>query len=275
MQVKTELETVGPQEASRYLAMNLHNRPLRKRAVDKYAKEMREGRWQLTHQGAAISKSNVLLDGQHKLAAVVQSGIAVSMFITRGLPDSTFSVIDAGTRRTAGDTLQTAGYSNYTHLAAALRILYVAEMMPDHKMWQGSATVVPNDLILELAEKHPEAEEWVTVGARVSKALRTPTAIMCGSILFLAQYGSSEWVHEFANGLANGENLTGGSPILLCRNWLIRRRELPSARRGAEYDQRSTAGIIVKSWNKWVAGETIARIRFAVNESFPTPARVL
>lgn len=275
MPVKTALETIGPKEAERYLSRNVHNRPLRSRAVEKFAATMKEGRWQLTHQGVAMSESNVLLDGQHKLAAILRAGVSVPMFVTTGLPDSTFSVIDVGTRRTVSDTLQTAGFPNYSNLAAALRVLYIFEQMPDTLMWQGGKTVVSNDVILDMAEKHSEADEWILAGMRVSKAIHTPPAAMCGALLILAQFAPPKKVHEFAKGLAEGENLAAGNPILVCRNWLLRRRLLAAGRRGAEYDMRTSVGILVKAWNRWNEGETVQKIRFAYNEPFPIPVRVL
>jgi hypothetical protein len=60
---------------------NTHNRTLADAHVETLANEMRAGRWQLTHQGIAFSPNRVLLDGQHRLWAVVMSGVTVPMRI--------------------------------------------------------------------------------------------------------------------------------------------------------------------------------------------------
>jgi hypothetical protein len=99
------IESVTPEIAKRYLANNQLNRSLRKLLVNQYANDMKNGTWRLTHQGLAFSASGQLLDGQHRLAAIVQSGVTVQMLVTRGVEMDTQLVMDDHARRSAGDAL--------------------------------------------------------------------------------------------------------------------------------------------------------------------------
>lgn len=76
---------ITPDMATEMLRYNTCNRPLSKSTVTKYAGMMRSSEWYLSHQAIAFSKDidgNLLLvDGQHRLAAVVQSGVAVKFSI--------------------------------------------------------------------------------------------------------------------------------------------------------------------------------------------------
>ena len=103
--MQSGIETITPKVASRYLQANTGNRPLRRTSVEQLARAMLRNEWRLTHQGIAFSASGRLLDGQHRLQAVVDSGVSVQMVIVRGLPDDAFMAMDIGNRRTTADVL--------------------------------------------------------------------------------------------------------------------------------------------------------------------------
>lgn len=96
---------VSPSIAAEMLKGNTGNRPPRNTHVDFLAESMTRGEWRLTHQGVAISPSGRLLDGQHRLLAVIKSGVTVEMMVARNVQDLDFKYIDQGITRTAGDAL--------------------------------------------------------------------------------------------------------------------------------------------------------------------------
>jgi hypothetical protein len=88
---------VTPAIAEAWLASNYReNRKLRPPRIEEYALAMRNGEWKLTSQGIAISEDGELLDGQHRLNAVVQSGCSVWMWVFFGVASSAYLVIDNG-----------------------------------------------------------------------------------------------------------------------------------------------------------------------------------
>jgi hypothetical protein len=103
--MKLLVETITPQQAETYLQFNTNNRPLRKTVVTQYAKEMAVGNWKLTHQGIAFNCDGTLLDGQHRLAAIVESGATVQMLVARGVDSRNQLVMDDHAKRNAGDAL--------------------------------------------------------------------------------------------------------------------------------------------------------------------------
>src|SRR5437764_4525456 len=92
-----------PSSAKALLEACAPNRSLRQSLVDRYARDMAEGRWQLTHQGILIDSQERLRDGQHRLQAIIQSGVTVRMMVTTGIDHC--SEIDNGLRRTVADYL--------------------------------------------------------------------------------------------------------------------------------------------------------------------------
>lgn len=106
--MRTETMMVTPAKASEWLKRNTDNRAMRRSTVEGLADAIRRGEWKLSHQGIAFSDSGRLLDGQHRLAAIVEAGISVPMSVTWDCDESTFDVLDIGAKRSLSDILHVA-----------------------------------------------------------------------------------------------------------------------------------------------------------------------
>lgn len=114
------IETITAKQAEKYLQFNTSNRPLRKSLVAQYARDMASGNWRLTHQGVAFNCDGTLLDGQHRLAAVVQSGATVQMLVARGVDSRSQLVMDDHAKRSAGDALSLSRKEKITQAEVAV-----------------------------------------------------------------------------------------------------------------------------------------------------------
>lgn len=104
--IRTKMVLVTPKMANKWLGKNTGNRQLREGVVDKLASDMSSGKWMLTHQGIAFNCDGTLLDGQHRLHAVVESSTSQWMPVTVGLPRESVSAIDDNLKRTVCDSLR-------------------------------------------------------------------------------------------------------------------------------------------------------------------------
>lgn len=101
--------TITPELAQEYLSKNISkNRPIRQSVVHDYAAQMKRGEWKITPQGIAFDVKGRLIDGQHRLAAVIESGCNVPMYVTTGVPEDRMMMIDCGVKRTMSDVLTIA-----------------------------------------------------------------------------------------------------------------------------------------------------------------------
>lgn len=73
--MRSETKTISPEEAAELPTRNESNRPLSKTVVSGFASAMRRGEWKLTHQGIALGQDGQVVDGQHRLSAIVESGV--------------------------------------------------------------------------------------------------------------------------------------------------------------------------------------------------------
>jgi len=101
--IKSEIKLVTPELAKTYLLSNEQNRRIRSGWVNYLAYCIRNNEWKLTHQGIAFSDQGRLLDGQHRLMAIVKADISTQVMISYGWDESVFSAIDNGMRRTDED----------------------------------------------------------------------------------------------------------------------------------------------------------------------------
>jgi hypothetical protein len=68
------IETITPKQAQVILAHNDRNRSLASSRVTVYSGAMLAGEWRMNGETIKFNGDGTLLDGQHRLAAVVRSG---------------------------------------------------------------------------------------------------------------------------------------------------------------------------------------------------------
>jgi len=102
-----ELVTMTPDKAQALLDRNYaDNRSIKPARVSAYLSDMEDGNWQLTHQCIAVNEKGELIDGQHRLTALIESGGSFPMYIAK-YRDSTdkFKLFDIGAKRSVTDVL--------------------------------------------------------------------------------------------------------------------------------------------------------------------------
>lgn len=116
---------VTPSMAKKLLETNTSkNRRIKPAVVNKYAKEMAEGRWRKdTAEAIKISEDGALIDGQHRLLAIVKSNKSIELLVASEVPYENFKVIDTGVSRNAGDAFKIEGIKN-SNLVPAIISLY-------------------------------------------------------------------------------------------------------------------------------------------------------
>ena len=131
MAMETKVMTVTPEMARQWLEVNMKcNRPIMKNTVHSYARQMRAGAWALTHQGIAFDEMGELVDGQHRLRAIIEANIPVKMNVTfdvRRQAGEVFTV-DMGRKRTYANVVAMSGIEDpvykYTGIYVSAYIRY-------------------------------------------------------------------------------------------------------------------------------------------------------
>jgi hypothetical protein len=252
-----------PEIASDWLAhANTHNRVLIDNHVDYLASEMKAGRWRLTHQGIAFSDNRVLLDGQHRLWAVVMSGVTVPVRIFVNEPADAMEVLDTGQRRTNDQILSLAGgLGEVTRTELAALRAMVAGFGRYRRTSAGAER--------ELLAKHRDAVRFSLDHLTRSVKFRGIATATTHAVVARAWYSCDrDLLRHFADvlrtGMPKGEN---DQPILQLFQFLV------SGHAGYQSGtyERECYGKTERALAAFLKGESITRLFPSPKELFPLP----
>lgn len=113
--IELEIETITVEMATKLLeANNNNNRPVSQQHVQRIAAQIRSGSWKFNGDTIKIAENEEILDGQHRLWAVIEAGRPIETVVIRGLRADAFSTIDTIRRpRSGADVLSLSGIKRY------------------------------------------------------------------------------------------------------------------------------------------------------------------
>ncbi|HWL84057.1 MAG TPA: hypothetical protein VNR89_24125 [Roseomonas sp.] len=216
------IETISPQLAEAYLGHNTRNRKIVAAHVDAIARDIRAGNWMMNAQPICFSRSGRLLNGQHRLSAVIQAGEAIEVPVMRNLPEEAYDTYDIHAKK--GPQLGAAfdGFGDKPLIAAAAVLLWKRELKP-----AGTRNAKPTPAeVMRIVEQHPRLLELRTFGRKMIEFGR-------GSVLTYAAYcierDDPELGRIFLERFESGADLPRGHLILeLRRRMQVLRRERTS-----------------------------------------------
>lgn len=152
--MKASVEYITPEQATLMLKNNPNNRKLQPFRVAKLADQMKRGAWR-TNGSSIVMNGEVLLDGQHRLSAIIESGLTFPFVVVRGVPPEAFYTIDTGRSRTLADVLLIKGEARSAALSAAVRLHIAFSSGAPAGVANVSRDWTYGELV-EYAEQHPE-----------------------------------------------------------------------------------------------------------------------
>ena len=206
-EMRTSVMKVTPEIAQAWLGTRGKQRSINRHTVDSFARDMKQGAWETTHQGIAFNLMGQLIDGQHRLMAVVQSETPVMMVVTLGCPAEYDSPIDRGRARSIGDIINKSGT-----LVAICNALIIIE-----NGTQGRTT--PSE-VLEMYNKHLPGVTFA-LGER-GRAIKPRITAAIFAAFAYAFPTSPEKASQFAHKFHTGEGLARGDGALALRGWFER-----------------------------------------------------
>lgn len=243
------------------------NRKFGMNTVREYAEAMKRGEWVLTHQGIGFNEQDEMIDGGHRLRAVIladadQPGIKVKFMVTTGMPAEAMLAMDIGRRRVPSDFLAMEGETNVTALGSIIRLAYCYINVPwvHNESW--SRHRITPTMQREFLEENPLLRDSVYETFPLKKLFK---ASPVGAFWFLARTERPDVdVSDFLEQLRNGEMLTKGEPVLTLRELML------NARAGLrKFTAAEELALMIKGFNKWVKEEESYLLAFRNTENFP------
>lgn len=264
------VELITPDKAQNYLGQNTHNRHLRQSAVNAYARDMAAGVWQWNGDGIKIATDGTLLDGQHRLAAIVQSGVSLFLPVTSGLPVAAQETMDTGIHRTFADALSLRGHANATALGSVCRTVLTWERGVRHFGGGGRNRRFTSHELSGVLDRYP----WIVDGmGTVNRLRRAGLPASAGGLAYwlFTPIDAGDAAHFFER-LISDEHHVSGDPITELRRVLMASTPGGGARRG---NLTMIIALTIKAWNRYRRGEQVKLLRFRIGgaqpEDFPEP----
>lgn len=251
-EMSVTLEHITPQIAARMLEANTNNRPARDGLVQSYAEDMRAGRWQTNGDAIRFNVDGQLIDGQHRLFAIIRSGLTIPSLVIRNLGNAAFQTIDGGATRKAGDILNMMDVKNANTVASVARmsILYTSGQIQQRR--------VSRTAIVEFVEAHPYIAEAAHISRPAGRGGHLNAAPV-SAIIFLAnerRYYDDE-IASFLEGIVEGAGLERGDPRLALREWSVNER----MRNHGKLNTIVTFAAVARAWNAYAKGERLIVIK--------------
>lgn len=242
---------VDPDRAARWLAeFNTHNRKIRKAHVAALARDMSSSRWSFNGAPIVFGADGSLLDGQHRLSAIVESGMTISLLVVRGVPNEAQHTMDTGSRRTAADAYTLDGRGkNASRATAVARFALILEGSAD-------GDKVSTAEIFDFLYMHPLIEACIeTTKAQWSSTGLTPR-VFDYCYWRLAQLDPND-TFLFFRSLCDLTDLPSGSPIAALHRRLVGQVGRSNRR---QLEAEAQVALVFKAWNAWRAGRSVSKL---------------
>ncbi len=223
--MRTKVETITPKKAQSILDnhwVKENQRTPSPSVVSSYAREMKSNQWLLTHQGIAIDDAGELIDGVHRLLAVIESGATIDIMVTRDIPHNgsrsgilTIDAIDRNRIRGVGQQISLRhGIKNGALVASVARYILLL-CVYSRNLLTGKFSVPTCLTVLDVYGK--EIEYSI---AHRSTDKRVRNAAVCAACAFALKACPNQ-IPAFYQQLTTGENLKRGNPALALRRFLM------------------------------------------------------
>lgn len=255
---------ITPETAKKYLKNNDKNRKVRRKIVERYATDMLEGRWKEgTGDTMKISIRGILLDGQHRLLALIKANKSFYFHVAFDVNEQVMDVLDTGAARIAADSLYIEGIASANSKAAIIK--YYRNLKADYagtKHLTHTNQEILNDYAAHMDfwdETQKQATAWYLSLGRIV------TTTFIGAFYAVFHDIDQNAAFQFFDILANGN---GNEPMInLLRSKLINnkvsQKKIPEKVRNA---------LLCKTWNMWRKGEKTQFLRYnAESDNFPEP----
>ena len=254
MPMRTQVEKITPEIATAILeqSKDIKNRVVNQGHVEWLASQMKAGKWILNGECIILDDEDQLIDGQHRMWAVVESGATIETNVTRGADRKGFATIDTGSARTLGNVLGIVGERYAAALAAALSWTYRHDL---GKMFSSSKAVgFSHQVGLTVLRKYPDIRDSAEFVSQVCAKNEILKRVSMSGLIFLHHRFATharDKAKEFFETVGDIRFDKEGTPTRTLRNQILRREKDIGRDNLLE-----TMAFFVKAWTDFLDGKS-------------------
>lgn len=265
LDLKAEWILVTPEMASAWLAAITKQRPCNARHVAFLAKEIAEERWDPNNDAVSFAQDGSLINGQHRLNAIVKAGKAAVLLVSRGLSTGSFTKMDTQRRRSGADMISIAGGARHVLAASIVHLVVAYERGEcDSSGWPRLSN---DDVYNEYLARKDDIDRAAVAGQGVPRGLRIGGSVVGGGHYLFAKAADPESADVFIHALKIGDRDVPAAYQF--RESLLRRSK-------GKRPEGENLAVLIKAWNRFRATSPSAsrpaayfRARGKQQETFP------
>jgi len=272
MKPTATFETITPDSARIMLESNKKNRSVNRANLNYIISEINRGNFHLTGESIKIAQNGMLLDGQHRLHAVIESKKPTMMLVVRGLSNDAFKYIDTGRKRQASDILAIEGVANSAAISAMAKFIInfkrgnYASVSNSKVDISSNRTPITNADVSNFVSTNKESIEdsYLYGHNKYNKLIKKVTL---SGFHFIIKQSNEELADDFCHKVSTGEGIEHSSPI-----YLLRQKMLQDIRANKKMRSLEKLAILCKAWNLYKTNKTVSILKWdSVKEPFPKP----
>lgn len=231
------------------------NRGVNENAVLRLAGAMRRGEFVDNGESLIFDTDGVLIDGQHRILAIIRSGVSVVVTASLNVPRDAVFTVDDGVKRTSGSVLTMAGYGNASTLASVARIVWSARR---RNPFGGDPS---RTQLVELVASDSGLAAAATVRPKIINGVGAVAPFQ--AVIYFARKYDRAKADEFLDQVTTGEGLHRGNPALAFRNRMVTMQSGRDSRvdRHRHNPSLELWDVTASAWNAHVRGNAITKVQ--------------
>ena len=254
---------ITPELAKNILENNNINRKVVKANLSFLTREMKDGRFVYNGESIIISSLNNLMDGQHRLMAIIASGKSIYMNLVQGVEEIAMATIDTGATRTAGSVFSIANVSSSNNMASMVK--RIMEKIDTERITDSSGTIkLSNQELLDFYNN--DSERLLSMFGFCNNLYQTnikfSTPALLSAYLYLFSLEDKR-AKSFIRELITGNRETESNAVIKLRDKMINNKISVN-----KYSKTYERDLIIYTWRKYIDGKDISHFSKKIKMSF-------
>ena len=265
-----------PEIAKELISKNVGNRPVKRKDLSRYIKDMQNGYWKENGEPIIVDINGQIKDGQHRLLACIESGHSYNVPLITGVHPDVMDTIDTGVNRTLNDVLKLNGF-NY-HSAAAALIKAIVSYNNKHKALSkkgsGHKGSMTNQVGLQFMQENTEMIYSIiklSYPYYEKQSFKVFSTTQVSFYIYVLTNGdvSNPFIEDFVKELY-GIVVQEGNAVSYVRRTAARAKENKTL-----LDGNYLLALVIRSWNSYVTGDPqVSFIKHSANKELPQVIQV-
>jgi hypothetical protein len=260
--VYTKRVKITPDIAAEMLENNTMNRNVSMTHVKNLAHAMGCGNWAENGETITIAEDGTLLDGQHRLWAVIESGLPIVFQVAYNVKKSVMPTIGQGITRHFYHVLKIKGSPRWRTAAAITKLAWIYDYFDSELNSASCRNSIQNTVLDNYYDQNEALIEHIAEVVASRKHHFVTSHMGLAYLLFMRTHPRK--AEEFITMLKTGENLHAKHPIMALRMKLI-----SNLMNKQKLSVRETLAYYIKAWNAYIKGKELSIFRW--NNTLPLP----